>query len=168
MPKRVNDSPNRDDAELVAPLLARIGQLVTRLSARDERIDELLAQVKTANAPASRASWPRSPTRRGASGCRHAQYRIASACGGASHLGFRTLTFLHRSFSQHDRTWPEAVERPKEDTNTSAHGRRSSWDASTMAPAEALRQHHVCDPPAVALGDTQNASCRNDTIFRPK
>jgi multidrug resistance efflux pump len=50
MPKRENDSPNRDDADLVAPLLARIDQLVAQLSARDERIDELLAQVKAANA----------------------------------------------------------------------------------------------------------------------
>jgi hypothetical protein len=50
MPKRENDSPNRNDADLVAPLLARIDQLVAQLSARDERIDELLAQVKAANA----------------------------------------------------------------------------------------------------------------------
>jgi transposase len=50
MPKRENDSPNRDDADLVAPLLARIDQLVAQISAKDERIGELLAQVKAANA----------------------------------------------------------------------------------------------------------------------
>src|SRR5262249_29131168 len=50
MPKRKNDSPSRDDAHLVASLLARIDLLLTQIAARDERIDELLAQVKALNA----------------------------------------------------------------------------------------------------------------------
>jgi len=49
MPQRKNDSPSRDDADLVASLLARIDQLVHRSPPRDERIDELLAQVKAQN-----------------------------------------------------------------------------------------------------------------------
>jgi transposase len=50
MRKSKNDSPNRDDADLVASLLARIDQLVAQIAARDERIDELLAQVKAQSA----------------------------------------------------------------------------------------------------------------------
>ena len=55
MPQRKNDSPNSDGARLVAPLLARIDQLLAQLAARDERIDELLAQVKALNATRSQA-----------------------------------------------------------------------------------------------------------------
>jgi transposase len=50
MPQRKNDSPSRDSADLLAPLLARIDQLVAQIAARDERIDELLALVKAQNA----------------------------------------------------------------------------------------------------------------------
>src|SRR5947209_16985539 len=46
MPKRTNDSPSRDDADLVASLLARIDLLVAQIAARDERIGELVAQNK--------------------------------------------------------------------------------------------------------------------------
>ena len=44
MPQRKNDSPSSDGTHLVAPLLVRIDQLVALIAARDERIDELLAQ----------------------------------------------------------------------------------------------------------------------------
>lgn len=50
MQKRKNDSPSREDAPLVASLLARIDLLLTQIAARDERIDELLGQVKALNA----------------------------------------------------------------------------------------------------------------------
>src|SRR5215831_12138519 len=50
MAQRKNDSPSSDGARLVAPLLARIDQLLAQIAARDERIDELLAQVKALNA----------------------------------------------------------------------------------------------------------------------
>jgi uncharacterized protein involved in exopolysaccharide biosynthesis len=50
MPQGKNDSPSRDDADLVAPLLARIDQLVAQIADRDERIDGLLAQLKASNA----------------------------------------------------------------------------------------------------------------------
>jgi transposase len=46
MRKSTNDSPNRDDADLVASLLSRIDGLVAQIAARDERIDELVAQNK--------------------------------------------------------------------------------------------------------------------------
>src|SRR6516165_11535350 len=93
MPHREIDSPSNDGAQLVASLLARIDGLMAQIAGRDERIDELLAQVKALSAriaeleakrggppktpdnsslptragPASRASWPRNPTRRDAS-----------------------------------------------------------------------------------------------------
>jgi transposase len=50
MPESKNDSPSGDSADLVALLLARIDQLVRQLAARDERIDELLVQVKALSA----------------------------------------------------------------------------------------------------------------------
>ena len=43
MTQRKIDSPGNDGAHLVAPLLARIDQLVAQIAARDVRIDELLA-----------------------------------------------------------------------------------------------------------------------------
>src|SRR5262249_34357380 len=54
MAQRKNDSPNSDGARLVAPLLARLDQLLAQIAARDERIDELLAQVKAMNARIAR------------------------------------------------------------------------------------------------------------------
>src|SRR6516164_8818480 len=48
MPQRKIDSG--DGAHVVAPLLARIEQLLAQIATRDERIDELLAQVKALNA----------------------------------------------------------------------------------------------------------------------
>ena len=50
MPERKNDSPNTADADLVASLLSQIGRLVAQIATRDERIDELLGQVRTLNA----------------------------------------------------------------------------------------------------------------------
>src|SRR5512145_2761653 len=44
------DSPNANDARLVASMLARIDQLLAQIAARDDRIDELLAQVKALTA----------------------------------------------------------------------------------------------------------------------
>jgi DNA-directed RNA polymerase subunit RPC12/RpoP len=49
MPERKNDSPSGDSADLVASLLGRIDDLIARISARDEHIDELLALVKVQN-----------------------------------------------------------------------------------------------------------------------
>jgi transposase len=49
MRERKNDSLSGDSADLVASLLARIDQLVAENSAKDERIDELLALVKVQN-----------------------------------------------------------------------------------------------------------------------
>jgi hypothetical protein len=46
MPDREIDSPSSDGAQLVASLLARIDGLMAQIAGRDERIDELLAQVK--------------------------------------------------------------------------------------------------------------------------
>src|SRR6516165_3489555 len=59
-------SPGNDGAHLVAPLLARIDQLVAQIAARDARIDELLAQVKALNAritelEAKRGGPPKTP-----------------------------------------------------------------------------------------------------------
>src|SRR6516165_10501710 len=66
MAQRKNDSPNSDGARLVAPLLARIDQLLAQIATRDERIDELLAQVKALNAriaelEAKRGGPPKTP-----------------------------------------------------------------------------------------------------------
>ena len=60
------DSPSNDGAHLVAPLLARIDQLVAQIAARDARIDELLAQVKALNVriaelEAKRGGPPKTP-----------------------------------------------------------------------------------------------------------
>jgi transposase len=46
MPQRKNDSPNSDDAHLVASLLTRVDQLVAQIAAKDQRIDKLLTQMK--------------------------------------------------------------------------------------------------------------------------
>src|SRR5580704_15927848 len=45
MPHREIDSPSSEGAQLVASLLARIDGLMAQIAGRDERIDELLAQV---------------------------------------------------------------------------------------------------------------------------
>jgi hypothetical protein len=52
MPQRKIDSLSSDGAQLVASLLARIDGLMVQIAARDNRIDELLAQVMT---------WPEPP-----------------------------------------------------------------------------------------------------------
>jgi hypothetical protein len=44
MQESKSDSPSSYGADLVASLLARVDQLVAQVAARDERIDELLAQ----------------------------------------------------------------------------------------------------------------------------
>ena len=66
MTQRKIDSPSNDGAHLVAPLLARIDQLVAQIAARDARIDELLARVKALNAriaelEAKRGGPPKTP-----------------------------------------------------------------------------------------------------------
>ena len=66
MTQRKIDSPSNDGAHLVAPLLARIDQLVAQIAARDARIDELLAQAKALNAriaelEAKRGGPPKTP-----------------------------------------------------------------------------------------------------------
>src|SRR6516225_7701900 len=54
MPHREIDSPSTDGAQLVASLLARIDGLMAQIAGRDERIDELLAQVDNSSLPPSR------------------------------------------------------------------------------------------------------------------
>jgi hypothetical protein len=60
MPQREIDSLSSDGAQLVASLLARIDRLMARIAARDDRIYELLMQVKALNTrpPASPAAVP--------------------------------------------------------------------------------------------------------------
>jgi transposase len=66
MPQREIDSLSSNGAQLVASLLARIDGLMAQIAARDDRIDELLAQVKALNAciavlEAKRGGPPKTP-----------------------------------------------------------------------------------------------------------
>src|SRR6201989_3288408 len=66
MPHREIDSPSNDGAQLVASLFARMNGLMAQSPGRDERIDELLAQVKALNAriaelEAKRGGPPKTP-----------------------------------------------------------------------------------------------------------
>src|ERR1700748_3453727 len=66
MAHREIDSPSTDGAQLVASLLARSDGLRAQVAGRDERIDELLAQVKALNAriaelEAKRGGPPKTP-----------------------------------------------------------------------------------------------------------
>src|ERR1700747_3933006 len=66
MPQREIDSLSSDGAQLVASLLARIDGLVAQIAARDDRIDELLVQVKALEAriaalEAKRGGPPKTP-----------------------------------------------------------------------------------------------------------
>src|SRR5215470_4965429 len=66
MPRTEIDSLSNDGAQLVASLLARIDRLMAQIAARDDRIDELLSQVKALNAliaelEAKRGGPPKTP-----------------------------------------------------------------------------------------------------------